>query len=100
MRNSSVFHRPALTLPAILLAIALIAGCAAPATPEPVLTAVLSELSGIVLARDPSQSDFFAAANNQTIVAGGQVKTLRQRHAHLMAHLHGRLARHKTHPAL
>jgi len=83
MRKFPVFNRPALTLLVIVLVAALIAGCAAPATPEPVLTAVLSELSGTVLARDPSQSDFFAAANNQTIVAGGQVKTLEDGRARL-----------------
>jgi len=76
MRNFSLFNRPASTLSIIILIATLIAGCAAPATPEPALTAVLSELSGTVLERDPSQSDFFAAANNQVIAAGAQVKTL------------------------
>jgi hypothetical protein len=83
MRDTPFFRRPVLMLSAIILIAALIAGCAAPATPEPVLTAVLSELSGTVLERDPSQSDFFAAANNQVIVAGAQVKTLKDGHARL-----------------
>ncbi|HTX80318.1 MAG TPA: hypothetical protein VMC62_11645 [Longilinea sp.] len=76
MRNFPFFKRSALVLLVFVLIAALIAGCAAPATSEPALTAVLSELSGTVLARDPSQSDFFAAANKQVIVAGSQVKTL------------------------
>jgi len=76
MRNFPFFKRAASVLSVFVLIAALIAGCAAPATPEPALTAVLSELSGTVLARGPSQPDFFAAANNQMIVAGSQVKTL------------------------